>query len=118
MSDLAVRLAAGFRDARSRLDEQETQAVSRINGLAADVDYTDYDSSRDRAVEVSVFSSRRQLDALEQIAGLHESGPKMRTISPTKGNACQECSDFENGMTVPWPCPTFYLVAAGLEIDL
>jgi hypothetical protein len=107
MSDLAVRLAAGFRDARSRLDEQETQAVSRINGLAADVDYTDYDSSRDRAVEVSVFSSRRQLDALEQIAGLHQIG---------RDGDC-DCFDPVDEEWNLWPCPTLLAVAAGLGIE-
>jgi hypothetical protein len=89
-SDLASRVAAGFRDARSRLDEQEREANEALDDLAVAAE-----------LEAAVSTSRRQLDALEQIAGLHRDN----------GGDCWNC-DYSD-----WPCPTFYMVAAGLGID-
>jgi hypothetical protein len=146
MSDLAARLAAGFRDARSRLDEQEKVALAATEGpwvwegdypyghCPHTTEWTDhgpdlvgqtserpdvisalgYDSTslsiKDSDAEhiaandpthvlAGVSVSRRQLDALEQIAELHRDD----------GGYCDHGD---------WPCPTFYLVAAGLGIEL
>jgi hypothetical protein len=96
MSDLAARVAAGFRDARSRLDkdaaymEKLTLATSLIRP-----------SSQSRLLD-AISVSRRQLDALEWIAELHHDDR----------GYCWNCDHSD------WPCPTFDLVAAGLGIDL
>jgi hypothetical protein len=103
MSDLAARVAAGFRDARSRLDKVEgtwQTPTAEHPIIGQNVRLADF-----RFV-AAVTTSRRQLDALEQIAGLHGRrvylGPEI------------VCSDDEDS----WPCPTLLAVAAGLGIEL
>jgi hypothetical protein len=114
MSDLAARLAAGFRDARSRLDKDAANAKcptlcdddcdggchechqpwsKKLHGEA---------SCPSTTVLAGVAVARRQLDALEWIAELHHDDR----------GYCWNCDHSD------WPCPTFDLVAAGLGIDL
>jgi hypothetical protein len=98
MSDLAARVAAGFRDARSRLDEQEKgcREVTFPESAWA------FAGSPYLAILDFVAVVRRQLDALEWIAELHHDDR----------GYCWNCDHSD------WPCPTFDLVAAGLGIEL
>jgi hypothetical protein len=95
-TDLAVRLAAGFRDARSRLDK-DAAYMEKLT-LATPLIRPSPQSRLLYAISVS----RRQLDALEWIAELHHDDR----------GYCWNCYHSD------WPCPTFDLVAAGLGIDL